>query len=284
MEVSFGKTGVKTSALALGCDRLGSTLTPLSQNECLALLRDAFELGIRHFDTASIYGQGDSERYIGEAFKGCRSAVCLATKAGQRLTPVQAIAAKFKTPIRRLARLRGSVHEVVGRRRAAGVNYCFEPTFIEHSLKCSLRRLQTDRVDIFYLHSPPRRVLGDDNLMSLLERLRRDEKIGAIGVSCDDLEVALAAAQHPLFEIIQHDLVDEPLCREVLQTADSSGKVCLVRGIARNAAQKGIGYGDNLIAGFRSALATRPVGGVIIGTTNVQHLRENAIAFSRAFD
>jgi aryl-alcohol dehydrogenase-like predicted oxidoreductase len=61
-------------------------------------------LGIRHFDTASVYGQGESERLIGRAVRGCRGEVCIATKAGQRLTVAQAVAARFKTPLRWLAK------------------------------------------------------------------------------------------------------------------------------------------------------------------------------------
>jgi aryl-alcohol dehydrogenase-like predicted oxidoreductase len=282
VDVSLGNTGVTTSALALGCDKLGSTLTPLSRKQCLELLQDAFDSGIRHFDTASIYGQGDSERYIGEAFKHRRDEVCLATKAGQKLSPVQAVVARFKTPIRLLAKSRSVVRQTVGRQRSRGVNYCFDPAFIESSLSSSLRRLQTDRVDIFYLHSPPPEALRDGKLMSLMERLRQEGKIGAIGVSCDDLKIALAAAGHSLIEIIQHDLVDQSLCYEILDVAAKTGKVCLVRGIARRTSQQEGNFEENLVASFRSALALPPVCGVIIGTTNAQHLRQNATAFSLA--
>ena len=97
-----------------------------------------------------------------------------------------------------------------------------------------------------------------------------------------DLEIALAAAGHRLVKIVQHDLVDQPLCREILQTADRTGKVCLVRGIARDVAQQERNYEQNLIAGFRSALALPSVGRVIIGTTNARHLRQNAVGLSRA--
>lgn len=282
MEVRFGSTGIKTSALGLGCDRLGSTLTQLSHEQSLSLLNTAYDLGIRHFDTASIYGQGDSERYIGQAFQGRRDRVCLATKAGQRLSAVQAIAAKFKTPIRWLVRVRGSIREKVGRERAAGLNYCFDPTFIESSLNGSLKRLRTDRVDIFYLHSPPIDALGDRRLMALMQGLRRDNRIGAIGVSCDDLDLALAAAKHPVIEVLQYDLVENQRCREVLAAAATNGKVSLVRGIARNASRLPGNCEANLVSGFRSALAKPSVNGVISGTTNVQHLRANVIAFDRA--
>jgi aryl-alcohol dehydrogenase-like predicted oxidoreductase len=246
-------------------------------------LRDAFDLGIRHFDTASIYGQGDSERYIGEAFKSVRNEVCISTKAGQRLSSIQAVVATFKTPIRWILKFRGSMRQVVQRRRAAGVNYCFDPAFIESSLYGSLRRLQTDRVDIFYLHSPPVKALSDERLMGLMQQLRREKRIGAIGVSCDDLEIALAASEHPLVEVVQYDLSDDPHCTTVRETAARNGKVSLVRGIARHAVHQEGSYEDNLVSGFYSALGLASVGGVIIGTTNTQHLRTNTAGFKRAF-
>jgi aryl-alcohol dehydrogenase-like predicted oxidoreductase len=97
--VILGQTGITTSSLALGCARLGSVMTPLGPRESLVLLQRALSLGIRHFDTASVYGQGESERLIGRAVRGCRGEVCIATKAGQRLTVAQAVAARFKIPL-----------------------------------------------------------------------------------------------------------------------------------------------------------------------------------------
>ena len=282
MRATLGSTGIVTSELALGCDRLGSTLTPLNRRQSLALLQEAFDIGIRHFDTASIYGQGDSERLIGRAFTGQRSEVCLATKAGQRLSPLQAVAAKFKAPIRLLMKLRGSVRQIVRGQRAGGVNYCFDPSFIESSLAGSLHRLQTSWVDIFYLHSPPIEALRDKDLMKLMERLRTDGKIRAIGVSCDDLELALAAMANPLVEIVQHDMTDEPLCHQALELGARNGKTSIVRGLARGAAQQAGAFEDNLIEKFRSAMSTPMIRGIITGTTDVDHLRSNAAAYKLA--
>jgi hypothetical protein len=154
-------------------DRLGSTLSPLNSDQYIALLQDVFDPGIHHFDTAILYGQGDSERYIGKTFKRRRNEVCLATKAGQRLTPLRVIVAQFKTPIRPFKRLRGSLRQVVGKQRAAGVNFCSDPAYIEYSLSRSIRRPQTNTVDIFYLHSPPLEALQHGKLMSLLGRPRQ---------------------------------------------------------------------------------------------------------------
>lgn len=280
MRTSLGTTPVNSSVVGFGCDRLGSILTPLNRRQSIALLREAFDLGFRHFDTASIYGQGDSERYIGEAFRNLRYEVCIATKAGQVLSPMQAIAARLKSPIRLMTKLRGSFRDTVRKQRATGVNFCFEPTYIGSSLDASLRRLQTDRADIFYLHSPPPAVMRDDRLFMLLERQRELGKIGAIGVSCDDLQTALAAVGHPVVEIVQFTLSDDPACREVLETAMRRGKVSLVRGIARRAVQQEGGYEAGLAAGFLSAMSLPSVAGVIVGTIDERHLRRNVEVLS----
>ena len=118
--------------------------------------------------------------------------------------------------------------------------------------------------------------------MSLLEQLRREKTIGAIGVSCDDLEVATAAVSQPLVDVLQYDLIDSPRCRELLEAAASNGKVSMVRGLARSAARLDGDYEANLAAGFRAALSLPSVGGVIMGTVDPQHLRANVAAFGRA--
>lgn len=275
----LGRTGIVTSALALGCARLGSTLTPLNRAESLALLEEAFDLGLRHFDTASIYGQGDSERYIGAAFKGRRADVCLATKAGQRLSPLQSIAARFKGPIRFLSRFRTGVRSTVAKQRAEGVNYCFDHTEILRSLEESLRRLQTDYVDIFYLHSPDPAALCDEALFRLAEKLRHDGKIRCFGVSCDDPSVALAAARVPEVQVVQFDIDDSMSSNAILATADLNGKAALVRGVARRIAAESGGEAE-LGRAFHAALDFPAVDGIIVGTTDIGHLRSNVRAFN----
>jgi aryl-alcohol dehydrogenase-like predicted oxidoreductase len=120
----------------------------------------------------------------------------------------------------------------------------------------------------------------DERLFLLMERQRELGKVGSIGVSCDDLQTALAAVGHPVVEIVQFTLSDDPACREVLETAMRRGKVSLVRGIARRAVQQDRCYEDGLAAGFLSAMALPSVAGVIVGTIDVRHLRSNAEALS----
>ena len=274
-QVTLGATGIKTSALALGCDRLGSIMTPLSRRESLSLISEALDLGIRHFDTASIYGQGDSERYLGSALRRVRDHVCLATKAGRCLTTTQALVARAKVPLRAIMPIVRYASRSGSRQKALASDSNFAPSYIETSLLASLRRLSTDRVDILYLHSPPPDALCDDRLLQFLVRQRELGRIGAIGVSCDDLDVALAAVQHDLIEIVQFELIESAQCREIQKTAANERKISIVRGVARKAAQSEKDFTASFVRGVVSALASPSVCGVIVGTINAQHLRTN---------
>jgi aryl-alcohol dehydrogenase-like predicted oxidoreductase len=277
-QLTLGATGITTSALALGCDRLGSILTPLTRKQSLSLISEALDLGIRHFDTANIYGQGDSERYLGVALQHVRERVCLATKAGQRLTAGQSVVARVKGPLRIALRVLGKPGGGARRRKALASGSDFSPSQIEASLLSSLRRLRTDRVDILYLHSPPLDVLHDDDLFYRLARQRELGRIGAVGVSCDDLDVALAAAKHKGTDIVQFELTDDDMCREILRVLADRKGVSIVRGVARKAAQPGTDFAATIDRGVTSALALPTVCGVIIGTINAHHLRTNVAA------
>jgi len=265
-----------TPPLVLGCARLGSALTPLNREQCLALLHEAHALGVHHFDTASVYGQGDSERYIGEAFRGRRDEVRLSSKAGQRLSPLQSAMAHLKVPVRMLAGRRGGVRAAVARQRAGGLRYCFEPEFIARSIEDSLRRLQTDHLDIFYLHSPPSVALRDEQLMRCIERLRADGKFRLFGVSCDELALAREALPLPQVQVVQFEFDASAASADILATAQRLGKTALVRGLMRHAGEPEFEHA------LRDVRALPALGGVIVGTTNAQHLRANVAAFRRA--
>ncbi|MFZ4289271.1 aldo/keto reductase [Variovorax sp. HJSM1_2] len=283
MRVTFTGTDVATSAMALGCARLGSALTPLGRRECIALVEQAFELGIRHFDTASVYGQGDSERYIGEALAAHRGDVCLASKAGQRLSGKQMLLSQFKTPIRWLAARRAKVRASVSAHRAQGVPRCFEVDYVERSLEASLKRLNTGYLDLFYLHSPDLEVLSDDVLMGRMQVLGQRGLFRAFGVSCDEIDVAWAAAQHEAVQAVQFAFDHSREHRALLDTLSANGKSAVLRGFVHGAAD-GQAPGSALSTSFAQTLRLPAVRGLIVGTTKLQHLRQNVAAFARALE
>ena len=126
---SLGRTGVQVSALCLGCMNFGS---PTPEDESLAMIDAALDQGVNFLDTANVYNRGLSEEIVGKALKrnGKRGRVVLATKVHGRMADDDVLAA--------------------GNNRRHIIEQC----------EASLRRLQTDYIDLYQIHRP------DSNLAS----------------------------------------------------------------------------------------------------------------------
>ena len=144
----FGTTGVQLSMLGLGTMNMGSET---DEAESLAMVRRCLDAGINHFDCANVYSGGRSEEILGRALKPVRDEVFLATKMG------------FPTG------------KGINERGASGYN-------VRASVEASLRRLDTDRIDLYYLHYYDWRTDVDDLLRSL-DRLVASGKVLYLGVS-----------------------------------------------------------------------------------------------------
>jgi len=119
---TLGNSGLDVSALGFGCMGLNFAYGPgLGKRDAIALLRDAFENGVTFFDTAEAYGPFTNEELVGEALAPMRDRVVIATKFG------------FKD---------GNA--------ATGVDS--RPERIRTAAEASLKRLKTDRIDLFYQH------------------------------------------------------------------------------------------------------------------------------------
>ncbi len=152
--VTLAKTGLRLSRVGLGTwSMTGDWWGPADPQEAYATLRKAIDLGITLFDTAPAYGRGLSEELLGRAIRdaGCRDRVVIATKAG-------------------LQWINGKV-----------VRNC-SLSWLVQDLENSLRRLQTDVIDIYQVHWPdPLEPL--EETAAFFGRLLQEGKIRAIGVS-----------------------------------------------------------------------------------------------------
>jgi aryl-alcohol dehydrogenase-like predicted oxidoreductase len=118
--------GLEVSALGLGCMGMSSTYGPAAdKREMIALIRTAVEHGVTHFDTAEAYGPFVNEELVGEALAPLRDQVVLATKFGFDIDPATGA-------------------------RGGGTNS--RPEHIKAVAEASLKRLRTDRIDLFYQH------------------------------------------------------------------------------------------------------------------------------------
>jgi aryl-alcohol dehydrogenase-like predicted oxidoreductase len=132
-----------------------------SDDEAVAMLHAAHELGITFYDAADTYGNGRSEEQLAKAFADRRDRVVYATKFGYDFSGDD-----------------GTV-----RRGQSELPHDFSPAFVRKALEASLQRLQTDYVDIYQMHNARMAQVDDDALWELLESLKREGKIRMYGVA-----------------------------------------------------------------------------------------------------
>ncbi len=157
-----------TSAIGLGCMNLSHAYgTPPSEEASAALLLRALDRGITHFDTAALYGFGRNETLLGKVLKPHRSKIFLASKCG--MTGVD------------------------GKRVIDG-----RPETLKRTCEESLQRLQTDVIDLYYLHRWDKKVPIEDSVGALAE-LVGEGKIRSIGLSeVSATTLRKAHAVHPV--------------------------------------------------------------------------------------
>ncbi|MGQ7249286.1 aldo/keto reductase [Halomonas sp. V046] len=154
-------------AIGLGCMNLSHAYgKPLAESEALRALSEAFEMGYRHFDTATLYGKTANERLVGKALGTHRAELFLASKCGMAFDPE------------------------IGAKRIDG-----RPETLRRQCEASLKRLDTDYLDIYYLHRLDREVPVEESV-GALARLVEDGKIRAIGLS----EISAATLTRALAE------------------------------------------------------------------------------------
>jgi aryl-alcohol dehydrogenase-like predicted oxidoreductase len=167
----LGRTGFEVSTVSFGAWAIGGTWGPVSDDESLAALRRALELGINFFDTADVYGDGHSEQLLARLRRETRTPFYIATKAGRRAQP----------------------HGVAAYRLDSLTGY----------IERSLRNLEVDAIDLLQLHCPPTDVYYMPEVFDGLDRLVRDGKLRFYGVSVERVEEALKAIEYPEVQSVQ---------------------------------------------------------------------------------
>jgi aryl-alcohol dehydrogenase-like predicted oxidoreductase len=179
----FGATGLTVSAIGLGAWQLANPDWGVdSREDALRIVREALDDGCDFFDTAPGYGGGRSEELLGAALKPVRQRVTICTKFG---------------------------HSPEGRTD-------FDVSAIRPSLEGSLRRLQTDYIDILLLHNPPAALLDGRSAPHYeeLERLKAEGKLRVYGASLDwskDIEQLIATTASGAIEVLFNVFHQEPL-------------------------------------------------------------------------
>jgi aryl-alcohol dehydrogenase-like predicted oxidoreductase len=150
----LGTQGLEVSAIGLGCMPMSQSYGPADQDEAIRTLHRSIDLGCTFFDTAEVYGPHTNEDLLGRAFKGRRSEVTIGTKFGFKI--------------------------VEGKQR--GAETTSRPEDIRKAVEGSLKRLQTDHIDLLYQHRVDRNVPMED-VAGTVGELVKEGKVKYFGLS-----------------------------------------------------------------------------------------------------
>ena len=157
---NFGNTKLRISEIGFGSWGIGKITrkTPgyygANDKDSVYALKEAYDNGINFYDTSNIYGNGHSEKLIGKTFQKKREKIIISTKGG---------CLPHKTLI---------------------MPQNFEKKFLLQELNKSLKRLKTDYVDCYLLHSPKYEDIEKFSILETLEKLKKNGKIRFYGISC----------------------------------------------------------------------------------------------------
>ena len=191
----LGRAGIKVSRLCLGTNNFGAQV---DEETTMRIIKKALDLGVNNIDTANIYTDGRSEELIGKAVRGNREDLVIATKVGLTLDETKP--------------------------NSTGLSR----KHMIWQLKESLRRLQTDYVDLFYLHrfDPETRL---EETMTTMDGLVREGMVRYVGCSnfsveqlaevdrvCESLGLEKPVAVQPEYNMLKRDIESDllPYCRK----------------------------------------------------------------------
>ena len=186
-----GSTHISVDTLGFGCASLGNLFHSVSQTEAARILDTAWRHGFRYFDTAPHYGQGLSERRVGDALRPREGKeYVLSTKVGRLLRPAG-------YAVERHGFLSPMPFDIV---------YDYSYDGVMRSFEDSLQRLGLDRIDILFMHDIGTATHGADNERLFpvamdggyraMQQLRSQGLVGAIGLGVNEYEVCQAALEY----------------------------------------------------------------------------------------
>jgi aryl-alcohol dehydrogenase-like predicted oxidoreductase len=255
------------SPLGLGCARIGSLSGGVGPDQARAIFAVAAAHGITLFDTAGIYGGGDSERSVG-AHARAHPGTFVMTKIGRDHRWPGRLAHRAKRWLRPL--LGNRARHAAASARQRGVACDFSVPALQAATRAALRRIAWAPVDALLLHSPPAAVLRDPAVAAALAGFKADGAAEWVGVSCDDIDALRAAIALDTLDIVQVPLALYRTAQRdgLVDRLVERGTAIILRGVLSD--RGGMTVGEALAA----AIALPGVASVLAGVSSAAHLEE----------
>ena len=223
----LGSTGLSPTRLGLGAASIGGLFEAVSDADAIATVDRAWELGIRMFDVAPLYGYGAAERRVGQALAGRpRDEFVLSTKVGRLVRSADAIPAGADIDTQSLE---GRDDAFYARPDAVRLVFDYSADGVRRSIEESLERLRLDRVDIALIHDPDEhweQAIGE--AWPALARMRDEGTIRAVGAGMNQSSMLARFAREGDFDVFllanRYTLLDQTALSDLLP-------ICVERGI-----------------------------------------------------
>jgi aryl-alcohol dehydrogenase-like predicted oxidoreductase len=188
----LGRVGPEVSAIGLGCMPMSGSYGDASDDDGVATIHRALELGITLLDTADVYGDGHNEQLVGRAIRDRRDQVVLATKFG------------------------------IARDKPSGFDG--RPEYVREACEASLRRLGVEHIDLYQQHRVDPDVPIEETIGAMAE-LVAEGKVRFIGMSeAQPADLRRAAAVHPISSLqSEYSLLERGVEHEILGTCEELG-------------------------------------------------------------
>ena len=237
---SLGKSGVHVSEIGFGAWAIGGDAWgPVEDAASIAAMERGLEVGINFIDTADVYGSGHSETLVAKVLKGRRDQVIVATKGG-----------------------------LMGHHRdPKGEPVYDRPEKVVEACEASLRRLETDYIDVYFCHIWWDKHEETEAFMQAFEMLKRDGKVRVAGVSTDSFPYIEHFNRDGGVDVVQleYSILNRKAERDILPYLQEHGIGAVIRGPL----QKG------LLTGKFTPETTFPEGDVRNGWPNEEWYRES---------